>query len=174
MLPGFPGLPDREQACWGSEPVARPGSRHLAVPMETAVRLRTDSHGNSGGRPCWRLRQAWPLSPSSLCSHDRRPGAHSVQMAGGGRGGLAPPTRPTAGGGVPGTQGQRGSASSPDPSTRDSGTDHVPGAAPAAGEASQTPFSGSSVQGGKGREPTSARGGHRVAEQQGLGGGKPQ
>lgn len=99
MLPGFPGLPDREQACWGSEPVARPGSRHLAVPMETAVRLRTDSHGNSGGRPCWRLRQAWPLSPSSLCSHDRRPGAHSVQMAGGGRGGLAPPTRPTAGGG---------------------------------------------------------------------------
>lgn len=55
MRPSFPGLPDREQACRGSEPKARPSSRHLAVLMETAVRLRTDSHGNSedggvGGR----------------------------------------------------------------------------------------------------------------------------
>lgn len=55
MRPSFPGLPDREQACRGSEPKARPSGRHLAALMETAVRLRTDSHGNSedggvGGR----------------------------------------------------------------------------------------------------------------------------
>lgn len=116
-----------------------------------------------------------PFLPLLPRSEARCPQCADGWRGAGGAGGACPAhSAHRRGGGVPGTQGQRGSASSPDPSTRDSGTDHVPGAAPAAGEASQTPFSGSSVQGGKGREPTSARGGHRVAEQQGLGGGKPQ
>lgn len=53
-------------------------------------------------------------------------------------------------------EGHRVSAPTPDPSTRDSGTYHVPGAAPGAGEAAYTPFSGSLVRGGAGRKPTSA------------------
>lgn len=141
----------------------RPGSRHLAAPMETAVWLRTDSHGNSGGRPCWRLRQAWPLGPSSLCSHDLRPGAHSVQMAGGGGG-------PPRAGPWESREGRRAAASTPGPPISDSGTSRVPGAAPGAGgSAAQNPFSGSRVQGETGTKPTDAQGRRKVTEQRGRG-----
>ena len=130
MRPSFPGLPDREPACRGSEPEARPSSRHLAALMETAVRLRTDSHGNSedggvGGRAPGPAPSPSPTPAAALLQVS--PYLADLQLAGKGLWGMwgvpgvGGPTQPTSpatatggpGGEQRGTQGKWGSPGIP-------------------------------------------------------------